>query len=154
MKEIDLELYRWNWYKLRIKDIKANRNVALRLRTFWSEYGVFVSTLPRQSGKSSMIIKMAEILRKEGEAFVIIVPNEQMKDNLSGMAPNIPSALIRSNPGASVTAYGIPYIHIGMENVHLLIDEYQIFHEQALSRMLDEDWKSVSMTGTLKVRHI
>ena len=154
MKEIDLELFRWNWYKLRIKDIKANRNAALGLRTFWSEYGVFVSTLPRQSGKTSTIIKMAQMLQDEGQNFLIIVPNEMMKQHLIRvLGSSSISKKIRSNPGAMTSFY-----HRAEddrpENTHLFIDEYELIHNQAMGWIMGEDWKSITMLGTYKLRAI
>ena len=151
MKETDLELFRWNWYRLRIRDIKANRNAALGLRTFWSEYGVFVSTLPRQSGKSEMIIKMAEALENNGEAFLIIVLNENMKRHLSGMAPNIYPGKIRTNPGAMMSFYRLG-ADSRPEDTHILIDEYEHLHNQAMGWIMNENWKSISLIGSYKLR--
>lgn len=150
MKEVDLELYRWHWYQTRIQDIiKEFRDKGIDNRTFWSDHGTFMSVLPRQAGKTTMLIQMAKILQAKEEGFLIITPNRAMSDDISRRSPEIHPARIRSNPGAMVSAY-----HLGeaLDKKHLLIDEYQFFHEQALNSMLNEDWKSVSMVGTLKVR--
>lgn len=153
MKEIDLELYRWQWYITRIKDIKANRKNHLGMRLFWAECGAFISTLPRQSGKSTILIKMAEILNNKKEKFIIVVPREYMKKHLIDIASNINPMYIRSNPGAMISFYP-QSMDDRPENTHLLIDEYSYIHKQALGRIMSEDWKSVSMIGTLKVEMI
>src|SRR5574342_1380688 len=84
MNIIDLELYRWQLHRLgAFNTLKLKpRSMGLSKLTWWMEYGAFISILPRQSGKTEMLIRMAKILQEEKEPFIFVVPTKTIKDNI------------------------------------------------------------------------
>ncbi len=149
MNIVDLELYRWQLHRF-----KSHTVVKLKTRTFshqgWWENFAFVSMLPRQSGKTEMIIRMAKILNEQGEDFIIVVPNEQFKKNILGRS-HIDNSLIEVIPTASA-ALNFYFKNINDHSkVNLLVDEYQLLHKDALKGLFRYNWSSVSVVGGLKI---
>ena len=71
MNVIDLELYRWKLHRMCAFNTAS---MQLKPRSWGSstfiyniEYKSFISTLPRQCGKTEIIIRMAKILQEERE---------------------------------------------------------------------------------------
>jgi hypothetical protein len=76
-----------------------------------------------------------------------------MKKHFGNIAPNIHADRIRSNPGA-MTSFYHHTIDDRPENIHLLVDEYDYIHEQAVGNIMNQDWKSLTMVGSYKLRAI
>src|SRR5574337_1021551 len=124
MNIIDLELYRWHWFNLnkKIRD-------------------PFICTLPRQSGKTTMLIKMANMLQRENEDFLIAAPTLSEKNNITNIyniTPNkifvMPKQIASAN--FILRTEGI----MTYNNRHLLIDEYTQYTKNAVKELLRLDW--------------
>ena len=81
MRLTDLELLRWKLFHE--EHIKQPYIVERKLQTtridYWKELGSFVSTLPRQSGKTTMLLEIANRFIKDDEAYFVLVPTITMK---------------------------------------------------------------------------
>ncbi|KKL21659.1 hypothetical protein LCGC14_2443240, partial [marine sediment metagenome] len=79
MRLTDLELYRWKFHNdIYIHTIKSwcpGNYPGSSWFQYWKEHGAFISVLPRQSGKSQMIVTMINSLPKEN--YVIICAYRQ-----------------------------------------------------------------------------
>lgn len=150
MELIDLEIYKWKWFHdvhMNTKHIKTQRqmaasNKAFGYRFFWKELGAFVSTLPRQSGKTKMLQKLINGFNEEKTPYIVVVPSITMKDHLIRRGINKNNIYSSSN---------IDHINgrIVPQDTHLLVDEYCHFG-QSLEILLCHPWKTVTMVGTLR----
>lgn len=132
MNIIDLELYKWHWQNL----TKISREP-------------FISTLPRQSGKTTMLMKMANILDNNRENFLIIVPTMNEKQLIKNKY-KIDDSKIFILP-KSLAAAGFVLKNSGINNykdINLLVDEYTCYNIYAIKELLRLQWKSISMVGT------
>ena len=113
---------------------------------WWVEEGAFISMLPRQSGKTEMLIRMAKIFQSEKEDFVFAVHHSATKINILRRFP------INSNKVEVITGAIAGNMFDGMENIsdtHLLVDEYMYVNKNSLKAIISQDWKSISMVGGL-----
>lgn len=148
MNQVDLELYRWKFHNTVYAPSIAKRKYrhSIGMSSWWREYGAFVSVLPRQSGKSTRFIKtLVNDFERTGEDYMIVVPKQGMAKSLAHMT--------RIN-AQKITAIGSMYEHcfdgIATREVNLLIDEFMFIDDIRRNMLLDHDWKSVTMIGTLK----
>jgi hypothetical protein len=145
MNIIDLELYRWSLVMLidHSSAYKTYPGTSPWWRIYWQEYGAFVCTLPRRSGKTTMLKKMADHFRKNGEEYAIFIPRLGMASSMVQMGFDIHKI-------HSGIARGLEY-----NKINLLVDEYQEFSSahvsDELKNALTYGWKSVSMVGTLNL---
>lgn len=147
MHYTDLELYRWKWHNevyLKFKRVQAVK-YQLPLSSYWKEFGAFVSVLPRQIGKSTMIATMTRIFEGKEEPFIVMVPNMRMalhfctNQNVS-----------YKNVGADAE-WVVSYAKSKLPHItNLLIDEFDFISEDDMNKMLSYDWSSVSMASSLK----
>lgn len=145
MRLTDLELLRWKLFH--DEYIKQPYVVAEKaqeqgrtLTSYWKHIGAFVSTLPRQVGKTTMLGELVNRFVKEKESYIIIVPSHSMK-----------KALIKNhgfNEKHCVSSQD--FQGISVRECNLLIDEYTIFSERDLDTILSYNWKTVTMVGTLR----
>lgn len=153
MRHVDLELYRWKYHNdLYIHSVARWRPDAYPIMnwvSYWKEYGAFVSVLPRQSGKSDMLIKIyQELKRKEATDSVLLVCGHKqaiprfIKDGISRKEIYYPPGAQSLGRGFCKTAY---------RWTHLLIDEFDVIdRKNHLIHILDCPWKSVTMVSSLR----
>lgn len=147
MKYIDLELNRWMYHNT-VHVHTAYARSTSEYHSYWKEHGAFVSTLPRQVGKTEAIVKIAKTIMSKncpkdfiGEVLVV-VPALQYKSFLQA----------RIHPDKVKSAHNLEQELQGMNlsNTHLFIDEYDFIPKTTLNNILDHPWKSVSMFSTLR----
>ena len=136
MNIIDLELYKWQMHRLSSKPGD------------WLEYGAFISILPRQSGKTEMLIRMAKILQKENEDFLFVVSKKIYKDNILKRFQIDPKKI--EVLMTSTLIFNFKTIEKS-NKINLLIDEFMTLEKIALQSLLKMDWKSVSMVGGFRL---
>ena len=146
MRQTDLELYRWKWHNevyLQYKRVQSARE-SLPLSSYWMEYGAFVSVLPRQTGKTTMLGVIAQKLSTE--SFIqIIVSSDNMKQNFlakTGLGKNYVCSIEEWLSRLS--------LQCAAEYSHLLVDEFDFIDSFKLKKVLNNEWKSVTMVSTLK----
>jgi hypothetical protein len=152
MNLIDLELFRWKWFHevLMKKTITQKRKIMAKqsgdLKFFWKEDGAFVSTLPRQSGKTDMLIRLSRIFdgSETSEKYIVIVDNFKMKENLVNRGFNKNYVFTKYMFENDIRGKNMP-----PEEYNLMIEEYQRFGT-TLDDILGLPWKSVTMVGTLR----
>lgn len=150
MRMIELELYKWQLHRIGALDtLKLKpRSIGLSKFSWWMECGAFISMGPRQSGKTELLIRMAKILQKEGEEFLFVVPNNQIKLGILNRFP-INSNKIEVLQTATTALNFLKLSSENIKNINLLIDEYMMLHKDALKNLFKMDWKSISMSGGL-----
>ena len=144
MKETDLELYRWKWHNTTLESRKKKylgRGI-LNYSNFWLEYGAFASIMPRLSGKTTMLLKMASMLYKESEDNVLFLTHSSYQKHYLEK--------IRNHPYTFCTNCN-DNILIGkrFEDCHLMIDEFSRIYKFDLDKWLNHNWKSVTMVSSL-----
>ncbi|KKN34731.1 hypothetical protein LCGC14_0790750 [marine sediment metagenome] len=146
MRLTDLELYRWKWHNevyLKYKRVQEAKN-QLPLSSYWKEYAAFISVLPRQVGKTTMLGVMAKDIAKE--SFIqIVVPTEYMVNSFFTT-----TGLGRNYVCSVETWFSKRSLQLSSEYAHLLVDEFGFIDGFKLRDMLNNDWKSVTMVSTLK----
>lgn len=148
MKLTDLELYRWKYHHdiyMNIKRVQDARKTSQRPSLFWKEFGAFVSVLPRQVGKTTMLQTIVNNL-PESTPYIIVSPTSSMANSLMHNF-KFPSAnvyivdrLLKQLPGISIGK---------VMNSYLLIDEFDYMRRGDLDNILNYYWKSVTMVSTL-----
>jgi len=147
MNAINLELYRWKMHRIKVGSFKSN--IGYPRSNWWMEEGAFVSVMPRQSGKTELLIRMAKMLQKEKEDFMFIVRSENAKNNILNRFPINPK-LIEVVLTATL-AFNFKGIVESVNHINLLVDEYTFINENAMRELTRMDWKSISMVGGLKL---
>ena len=145
MNIIDLELYKWKLYQEGI--FKRSKVPITGQVDWWLNNGMFISTLPRQSGKTELLIRMSKILQQEKENFIFIVPNQITKHDILNRTKYYPND-IRVCGTLDVVNY---FKNIQANFTHLLIDEYCSFYNFIMKELLTINWKSVSAVGSLQL---
>jgi len=138
MRLTDLELYRW---KLHNKFIKSKKHYNyMSWVAYWKEVGAFTSILPRQSGKTTMIAKMYNILISSGENAIIVSNSiDHLNINHGINYKDLYSiGTIESNNPISC-----------FSDCNILIDEFNFIFGLSLSSLLNNPWKSVTCVGGL-----
>ena len=152
MNLIDLELYKWQLHRMgAFNSLKLkSRSVGISKLAWWAEGGAFISMMPRQSGKTEMMIRMAKIFQKENQEFLFVVPYSDMKKDILRRFPINENKIEVLMTATTAFNFGrVPSREY--KNTNLLIDEYNLLHKDALKNLFNMDWKSVSMTGGLKL---
>jgi hypothetical protein len=148
VKYIDLELYRWRFhhdiYMKRKSSVISNSNNYCNKSycTYWKEIGAFVSVLPRQSGKSMMLTILAKEFAKNNENFIIVVSHDQMRRQF------ISNGISRENVVSIY--YALDHMLNASTVYHnLMIDEFNCIKRDKIDEILNRDWKTVTMVGTI-----
>jgi len=152
MNLIDLELFKWKWFHdvhLQGSSIKSRREKARLnggLRYYWKEEAAFIATLPRQSGKTDMLVRLSKIFESSDpkEEYMVVASNQSMRGHLvsRGINPKRTNTSYMIDNSASIKG-------IRHSEYNLMIDEYQTF-EASLDAILIYPWKTVTMVGTLR----
>ena len=145
MRQADLEMYRWKIHNL-TKPKKNKRHSGCSWRMYWSECGAFVSILPRQSGKTEMIFKMAKsIVNKETrEDYLIVLRSSSFRSNMRYCIDKI------GVDYKKVITLGASLSLINCSNINLFVDEFDFLDERDLRALIDRPWKSVTMISTIR----
>jgi len=144
MNYMDLELYRWKYHHdIYLPSIKKYTSA---IDIWWQEYGAFVSTVPRQSGKTNMLGKLAYIFDSRNEYFMVVVPTQKYVKAFVNR-----TGVDRMRVTAATSMYDRCFDGIRTRDIHLLIDEYQRVDKPAIRELLNHDWKTVTMAGTMLV---
>lgn len=153
MRLTDLELYRWRFHNdMYIHTVSQHRPDNYPMMTwsqYWKEYGAFVSVLPRQSGKSQMLVLLAKsITNKENELsgdYLIVCDFREAKTSFIQAGLDWKKILNAKSIGRGSLS-GIQH-----SGIHLMIDEFDfICKKNHLIHVLNHPWKSVTMVSTLK----
>ncbi len=144
MRQTDLELYRWKWHRDVYINKKGPRNHYSKsgCGLYWKEFGAFISIMPRQCGKTTMIGQMMRMCEEDGEkVFAIVSGPHAIKYfcNTTGAHTCDVTYSYDSN---------IPYLDIC--NTNLFLDEFTYFRSGDVDTILSNQWKSITMVGTLK----
>jgi hypothetical protein len=136
-------------FKASVAFAYANENIdaissSLSTIALWKEYKAAVVILPRQCGKSTALRQYALVRRDStrGEKSVIVIPNScweeiEHTDNYR-FKENRALSLLNKTGG------------IDPKISHLFIDEFMFLGGGVLDKLLEHDWLSVSMVGSLK----
>lgn len=144
MKHTDLEMYRWKFhhdvYLPSIKSLKQRRHSCYQ---WWYEYGAFVSMLPRQVGKTNMLVALVNNFNESGEHYLFVAHDNRRAEDIRqkhGLTHVV-------GPGG---VYEGCFDGVLTANINLLIDEYNLIEKHVIIELLDRDWNTVSMAGTLR----
>lgn len=150
MRLTDLELYRWKFhndiYVHTTNKYRPGNYPLLNWFQYWIEHGAFVSILPRQSGKSQMIITIINHNDGEKEDYRIICSTR------SGFPRFTKAGLDRNKmfEGRSVKKGFHLFQGIKHEEINLFVDEFEhIDMKNHLIHILNYPWKSVTMVSSL-----
>lgn len=141
MRLIDLELYKWKWFHN--IHLKINQTCAENLIDRWKETDAFVSILPRRSGKTTMVKMLEYQFKSNIEDYLIVVPS------VTGMHRAIRCHNFDTKHILSVSQALIDQGFF-RNNCNLIIDEFTSIDEMNLDKLLDHNWKTVTMIGTLR----
>lgn len=136
---IALEMFRWRYHRICVNTgPQSPRWVSMSC--YWRERGAFISVLPRATGKTTMLSKMANRISKDGKRDNVVVITHDLDEarrfrNLSG----VPAHRVMA-PYSSKIAHST--------DMHLLIDEMFRIPPDRLDFILNHRWKSVTMAGT------
>lgn len=145
MNVVDLELYRWQLHRAGTKFHRLKQ----KTKFAWSlESGAFISMLPRQSGNTELLIRIAKILQEEKEDFIFVVAHNNMRNIILSRLSMDPKKI--EVIMTATTAFNFKNIE-NKEQINLLIDEYMLIDRHAMREMFKMNWKSISMTGGLKL---
>ena len=144
MRQSDLELYRWKVHH--VTNFHCGRKNNLSMRQWWKEYGAFISVLPRQSGKTSMLKTLINSFSENGEQYMVLVGPNSMRDHLV-RNHNIPKEkIITSHAYISKLAHKPGRSED--QDVNLLIDEFMFISSSTINTILDSEWKTVTMVSS------
>jgi hypothetical protein len=149
MKITDIELYRWKWHnEVYIHAVKKHHTSFIGSDIYWREYGAFCSVLPRQSGKTSMLIQISRIFDEKKEIWLILTPNQGMADAIK-QKYLLPKEKVFSASGPGFLNL-IRSVVTPFSDIHLLVDEFLFIKELGkLHLALNNPWKSVTMVSSL-----
>jgi len=154
MRLTDLELYRWKFHH----DIYIHTTNKYRPGNssfgpmnwvqYWKEFGAFVSVLPRQSGKTEMLLTLIHHFDDEEEDYRVIYPLDNMGTMLRQRGVN-KYKMIPAKTVTNKTCHML--LGIQHEVINLFVDEFDyIDKKNHLCHILDYPWKSVTMVSSLK----
>lgn len=145
MRQTDLEFHRWKFHNL-TKLSKNKRHRHCSWRCYWQEHGAFGSLLPRQSGKTNLILDMIGNIKSRDEDYLLAVLRPQ--DKIRMLAQNRCSLKI----GSVIHGAEVDNRLCGRCNsVHLFVDEFAYFNDDHLRKLLDNPWKSVTMVSSISI---
>jgi hypothetical protein len=136
MRLIDLELYKWEWFQLATKRATKEHLTC----KYWLESGAFISILPRQSGKTEMLLILADNFdnRNPKEKYFYCIPAHY----------NIKNARFEKIRKKCCFNGEQFYYGVNHKEYNLLIDDFVYFDRTYLSNVLEHNWKTVTMVGT------
>ena len=136
MSLIDLEILKWRYFRTWHTNT-ANKAQYTSLSRYWMESGAFLSILPRQSGKTTAMIKMATDIIQSGEKACLFVLNRHIAEQIQGRNPLL--------KGHVFTNWYPPGVR---SNYHCFIDEFML--NKQLDSILTNDWKSVTGLSSMR----
>jgi hypothetical protein len=153
MKLIDLEMYRWRFhndmYVHTRNQFRPDKYPPITWVQYWKEHGAFVSVLPRQSGKSTMLTILAKsIANRENEMCgdYRIVCSFFRHNNIFTHAGLDRKKILNGRSVRKGMLDGLQH-----SDIHLMIDEFDYLDmNNHLIHVLDYPWKSVTMVSSLK----
>ena len=139
MNQTDLEIYRWKLHNRFVN--KSPPSPISSAHEYWGEYGAFVSIMPRQSGKSTMIKRMIDILADDGESDVVVIA-----------VNNTHKAYLVNNIGIAEDIIGCAdsydYGPVGSKgSCHLFVDEFMYIGNVQYKNL---NWKTMTLVGSLR----
>lgn len=132
MRQADLEMFRHKIHNITKKSVVGNT----QLYTYWMEYGAFISIMPRQSGKTMMLERIAKNYLESGEKVIIVT--DWAKGKFSGMRKISSILLVNRCSGIKFNEY------------NLIIDEFDFISRKCFIDILNYKWKTVTMAGSKK----
>lgn len=144
MRHTDLELYRWKYHHdIYLPSIKSQKQRCNSYYQWWHEYGAFISMLPRQVGKTNMLISLANNFSESGEDYLFVAHNNRRAEGIKQQCGLVHVV----GPGG---IYEGCFNGILTTKVNLLVDEYNSIEKHIMIELLDRNWNTVSMAGTLR----
>jgi hypothetical protein len=113
-----------------LKDLRGIYNQS----DYWKEIGAFIATPARQTGKTTLLIKLAE----RSENAMIVVPRTSM------------ALLIRERTKVKSVVGTTALLGMDYSKYDLFVDEFTYLSANDLERLLDKPWRSVTMFGTMR----
>lgn len=148
MRHVDLELYRWKWHH----DIYMHTRRAKLLApwqsqySYWTEVAAFTSVLPRQVGKSTMLMTLINTFRESNEEYAVISPTNRMRATFAHKLKSLDVCYTATH----ITKSGNPLRGLNHKKTHLLVDEFlHIDKKNHLMHILDFPWKTVTMVSSI-----
>lgn len=131
------DLKRQEWV-LHQKLAKYWTKTGLNLYEWWLEYGAFICQMPRRSGKSTLLVSLANDLVQRSPVFVA-----------AGFA-DARNLLGSMGLSSRVSHLTLPFQDKlkGVSGGHLFVDEYTFLGGAELAELLNHNWDSVSLFGT------
>src|SRR3989344_8748576 len=129
MRQTDLELYRWKFHNdiyMKFKRVQEAKS-QMPLFSYWKEVAAFVSVLPRQVGKTTMIDTITKSLSNNAP-YIIVTPSTSMARALIsnfGFKPAVVHVAERMIPH-------IPSMAFGICHTHLFVDEFDSINRKTL----------------------
>lgn len=140
MRHGELEMYRWKYHRdIYIPSVIKHKSHCTN-RAWWKDYAAFTSIMPRQSGKTYMLSTLAKTLESRGEGCLFIVPDSTMGMNVS------------MNYWVNTTTFDEFRRDSSMafSDINLFVDEFEQFDQKNIDYLFDFEWKSVTMTGSMR----
>lgn len=134
MNQSDLEMFR---HKVHNLTRRKNTGISTDLFTYWMEYGAFISIMPRQSGKTFMLEKIAQNYLNKGEKVIVLSTNSNIRKNRFN---GVPKFYCKTYPSKGITH----------EEYNLIVDEFDFVSKSYLKDTLSHNWKSVTMASSKK----
>jgi predicted AAA+ superfamily ATPase len=143
MKIISIEKLRHELHQEYLKqDAIVKFKTILNTIEYWKEFGAFTCVSPRQSGKTTVLIQIAEELFRQEQQVIIFVPTFSMRDLIQKQFPHQTNVAIYTN--------GQELPHFSFSQYHLFVDEFMQIGQGKLDYLLNYNWKSVSLFGSLR----
>jgi hypothetical protein len=118
----------------------------MKLADWWKECGAFISIMPRQIGKTEMLIKLTRHFENNNERYVVAVYNQIQKRNTECLGIRPKNVKVASSHVSSTFMPTISEI----SECNLLVDEFMCIDKEILDDLLSYNWKTVTMVGTLR----
>ena len=150
MRLTDLELYRWKFhhdiYIHTTNKFRPGNYPLLTWSQYWREHGAFVSVLPRQVGKTEMIVTLINHVMEKNEDYLIVAANKQICIGFQQRGFDRK----RTVEGRSIQANSPQLMGLSHASINLFVDEFEwIDKKNHLCHILNHPWKTVTMVSSL-----
>ena len=141
MNYVTLEKLRYemhqDWLK---KEFPQTFKHIVTLSQWWKDVGAFTLLAPRQTGKTTFLKEVVAEKLKDGENVLVITAYEAMRNSFTEFLEDenftiLYQRSLKRLQGSNRTHY------------HLFVDEFM--HIDELNSLLNHDWKSVTLVGSL-----
>lgn len=151
MRHVDLELYRWKWHHdIYMHTQRTKRLPWQSLYSYWTEVAAFTSVLPRQVGKSQMLIKLIKYFGEDDEECIVIEPTNRMAQTFRHRLKKEGLGRIKCFAALNISKGGAELKGLKHKNIHLLVDEFlHIDKKNHLMHILNFPWKTVTMVSSI-----